>query len=110
MNLIKNTLKAVLFIALFAVIVNAESPVDKAMNELDSAIESNEGKTTFVSAIVVIDGKTYVARTLHEFNVLKSTAELCNIMAKAKSNKQMDSTEYAEKTAAILSGTKAITN
>ena len=110
MNLIKNTIKAVLFIALFAVCINAESPADKAMNDLNSAISSTEGKTTFVTATVVIDGKAYVAHTLHEFNVLKSTAELCNIMARAKSNKQMDSTEYAEKTAAILSGAKAISN
>jgi hypothetical protein len=110
MNLIKSTLKAVLLIALFAVCINAESPVDKAVKNLNNAMTSTEGKTQFVTAYVIIDGKTYVANTLHEYNVLRSTAELANVLKRAKANKQIDSTQYAEKTASILAGTKAINN
>ena len=110
MNLIKSILKAVLFIALFSVIVNAETPAEKAMKDLNTAMESNEGKTQFITAYVVIDGKSYVAHTLHEYNVLRSTAELSNVLKRAMANKQIDSTQYAEKTAAILAGSKAISN
>jgi len=110
MNLITTTLKAVLFITLIAVCINAQSPTEKAMDDLNSAMSSTEGKTTFLTAIVVIDGKTYTANSLHEFNVLKSTAMMCNTLKRAKANNQIDSTQYAEKTAAIMTYSKAVRN
>ncbi len=101
MNFIKSLLKTILFIALFALCINAQSPKD-AMADLNEALASTEGKTEFLTAIVIIDGVAHTAHTLHEFNVLKSTAIMCNTLKRAKADGVIDSTQYHQKTAAIL--------
>ncbi len=99
---LSSIIKAILFISLFTIITHADDP----MENLEKALTSNEGKTEFTHAIVVIDGKVFVAKTLHAFNVLKATADLCDDLQAKKLNDRIDTTTFKEKTAEAMKHTR----
>ena len=101
MNLIKSILKSVLFIMIVAITIQAEDPIAKSLNNVTEAINSQEGKLSFMHAVVLINGEVHVAHTQHEYNVLKETSELCNQIKKAQAEDRL-SEKDAEKTASLL--------
>jgi hypothetical protein len=62
-------------------------------------VTAQEG--TFMS-VVKVEGKTCIASSLEEFEVLSSLVDLINTMRQAKSNGSIDSTFYAEKVASYM--------
>lgn len=107
MNL-KSLINSMLFVVFVIVSVNAQSPVEKAQTDLDSAIESSEGKSEFFISIVVIDGKSMVAKNRHEYQVLTSMVQMVNTLKRVKANKGMDNTQYTDKVSALFEHAEAL--
>jgi hypothetical protein len=107
MNL-KSILKSLLFVVFVIVSINAQDAVQKAQTDLDSAIESSEGKTEMFISIVVIDGKSMVAKNRHEYQVLSSMVDMVNVLKRVKAKKGIDATQYTNKVSALFEHAEAL--
>ena len=101
MNL-KSMLKSLLFVMFVIMYINAQSAEEKAETELNTAFESREGQTEFFISIVVIDGKSMVAKNRKEYQVLTSMVQLVNVLKRVKANKGIDQLQYDEKVATLF--------
>jgi len=109
MNL-KSILKSLLFVMFVIVSINAQQDaLTMAQTELDSAIQNSEGKTEFFISIVVIDGKSMIAKNRHEYQVLTSMVDMVNVLKRVKAKKgSIYNDTYTEKVAALFNHAEAL--
>ena len=95
-------LKSIIVVVVLMVVSVFAQDVTERTEQLNEVLQSQEGKSTFVTAVVVINGEKMIAHTQHDFDVLVAMSQLVNAMNKAKSEKKMDSLQYESEVALIM--------
>lgn len=106
MNL-KSLIMMVVFMAVSAVSVFAQD-VTEQTEQLNDVLQSQEGKSTFITAVVIINDKKMIAHTQHDFDVLCAMVQLVDAMKKAKSEKKMDNLQYESEVANLMEKVKKL--
>ena len=106
MNL-KSIINSMLFVAFMFIAINAQS-LTEATTALDSAIENTDGKTEMFVSIVIVDGKSMIAKNRHEFQVLCSMVDMVNVLKRVKAKKGISGEQYNDQVAALLNHAEAL--
>ena len=95
-------LKSLIMVVIFMAVSIFAQDLTKETEQLNQVLQSRKGKSTFITALVSINGKKMIAKTQYEFDVLCAMVQLINALKIAKSEKKVDDLRYESEVASIM--------